>query len=368
MAESIGRLLRVGAVVALLAPASAAAQVGFMAQGVADLEGWKTDSSSALLARNRGKAAALGRLALWSAVEPWRDVVLFGEVRGETGAGRAEPGSEVYLEQYGARWSPSDAFVLEGGKMAHVVGTFSARHLSFRNPLVGMPDGYSLVYPLGVRVSGTTSIVDYRVAMLSKPLSHEGYTPDPSPAWRPAAGAGVTLFTGFRIGASGTVGPYLDRGLPAALYAGRDWRRFHQRIVAADVQLSRGYFESYGEIAHGSYDVPGRSEAIDGLTWYVETKYTFTPRLYLAVRVEQNDYPFIAPRDTTRWTAERSSFSDVEGGVGFRIAPSTLLKLSLRADHWVPNPNPFAPDASGRALAVQLSQTFDLVELATRRR
>jgi hypothetical protein len=231
-----------------------------------------------------------------------------------------------------------------------------------------MPDGYSLVYPIGLRVSGVRSIFDYRVAVLDKPLSHEGYTPDPSPAPRPALGAGVTPFVGFRIGASTTVGPYLGRELAPTLLAGRDWRDFRQRIVAADVQLSRGYLESYAEIARGSYDVPARSAPVAGLAWYVETKYTFTPRLYLATRVEHNDYPFIAPRDTSRWTAGRSAFSDVEVGGGYRLTPSTLVKLSWRADHWVQNPNPFAPDASGHAVAMQLSQTFDLVEMATRRR
>jgi hypothetical protein len=100
----------------------------------------------------------------------------------------------------------------------------------------------------------------------------------------------------------------------------------------------------------------------------VETKYTFMPRVYLAVRVERNAYPYIAPVSATVWTAETSDFSDGELGAGFRATPSTLLKLSVRADHWVPNPNPYAPSANGRSLAMQLSQTFDLVELATRRR
>jgi hypothetical protein len=308
------------------------------------------------------------RLALWSAVEPWRNVVLFGEVQGETGSARLGTGSEVSMEQYGARWSPSDAFMLEAGKMSHVVGVFSARRFSFRNPLIGTPDGYSLVYPIGVRVSGVKSIFDYRAAVLSKPLSHEGYTPDPSSAPRPAVGAGVTPFTGFRIGASATVGPYLNEDLASTLFAGRDWRTFRQRLVAADVQLSRGYFESYAELASSSYDVPGRSAPVAGLTWYVETKYTFTPRIYVATRVEHNDYPFIAPRDDQEWTAGRSAFSDVEAGGGYRLTRSTLVKLSWRADRWVQNPNPFAPDASGHAVAMQVSQTFDLVEMATRRR
>lgn len=347
------------------------AQGGFMLQGVYDAELWKTDSASALLARNDGRPAALGRIALWSALEPLRDLVLFGQVEAEAGKARAEAGggSEVYFNQYGVRWSPADAFVLEGGKMTHIVGVFSARHLSFRNPLIGAPDGYSLVYPFGVRVSGASSIVDYRVGVLSMPLWHDGYTPKPSNAPRPAIGAGVTPFTGFRIGASATAGPYLNRELDATLLDGRAWRSYDQRIVAADAQLSRGYFEANAEIAHASFDVPGLTSAITGLTWYVETKYTFTPRFYAAVRAERNDYPFIAPTIPTpggsgsTWTASNSDFADVEIGGGFRLTPSTLIKASVRADHWVPNPNPYAPSANGRALALQFSQTFDVMDM-----
>jgi hypothetical protein len=213
-------------------------------------------------------------------------------------------------------------------------------------------------------------VFDYRVGVLSKPVWHEDYTPDPSSAWRPAIGVGVTPFTGVRIGASATTGSYLGSD-DAVFIAGEDWRRYKQHVVAADLQLSRGYFEANAELARASYDVPERAEAAKGLTWYVETKYTFTPRFYLAARVERNDYPYISPLVTPFtgpiWIASNSDFTDVEIGGGFRVTSSTLLKVSVRADHWVPNPNPNAPTASGRAVAMQLSQTFDVVELVTRR-
>jgi hypothetical protein len=357
----------VAAALLLLAPLTARAQGGVLFQGVLDAELWKTDSLSSLLARNGGRPGVMGRIGLWAAAEPWRDVVVFGQLSAETGPGRHEEGSELYVTQYGTRWSPSDAFTLEAGKMTHVVGTFASRWLSFRNPLVGMPDGYSLVYPFGVKLTGSASVFDWRAAVLSKPLTHEDYTVEPSHAPRPAVGVGITPVTGFRLGASATVGPYLNHELAPTLLAGRDWRSYRQRLVAADLQLSRGYFEGFAEVARGSYDVPGTA-ALSGITWYVETKYTFTPRVYAAARVERNDYPYIMPFDDTTWIADKSDFTDLEVGAGFRLTASTLLKLSVRADHWVPNPNPFAPQTSGRALAMQLSRTFDVLELAARKR
>jgi hypothetical protein len=355
------------AMLVLFAAHPARAQGGILFQGVLDAEVWKTDSLSSLLARNGGRPGAMGRIGLWAAAEPWRDVVVFGQLSAETGPGRHEEGSELYVTQYGTRWSPSDAFVLEAGRMMHVVGTFSSRWLSFRNPLIGMPDGYSLVYPFGLKISGTASVFDWRAAVLSKPLTHEDYTVEPSHAPRPAVGVGITPFTGVRLGASATVGPYLNHELAPTLLAGQSWRSYRQRLVAAALQLSRGYFEGFAEVARGSYDVPGGA-ALSGITWYVETKYTFTPRVYAAVRVERNDYPFIMPFDANNWIANNSDFTDAEAGMGLRLAASTLLKLSVRADHWVPNPNPFAPQTSGRALAMQVSRTFDVLDLATRKR
>jgi hypothetical protein len=207
---------------------------------------------------------------------------------------------------------------------------------------------------------------DYRAGIVSLPITHDGYTPDPSPSPRPAAGFGVTPVVGVRIGASATVGPYLRADLGPALLAGKSWRSYQQRVVAADVQLSRGYLELFAEAAYGSYDVPGH-EAANGLTYYVESRYTFTPRLYVAARVERNDYPFIAPLGGTQWTSANSDFSDAELGTGFRVSATTLLKLSARVDRWAPPRSPYAPSANGRAFAMQVSRTFDLTDAITNR-
>lgn len=358
----LARLALLG-VASLASPAASAAQGGYLVQGVADVELWKTDSASALLARNNGRAGLLGRVDLWSAVEPLRDVVLFGEVDAETGRGRHEPGSEVYLNQLGVRWSPSDAFTIEAGKTRHLVGLFSTRRLSFRNPLIGAPDGYSDVYPTGVVVSGTRRGVDYRIGMLSLPLSSERYVPEPGTQYRPAIGLGFTPVTGLRFGVSASVGSYLNPELPAASLAGREWCDYRQRLLAGDLQFSRGWFEAVAEGTASSYEVPNGS-AIRGFSGYVEGKYTFTPRFYLATRLERNDYPFILPVGGPAWVAVRSAFSDAEVGAGYRLGAATLAKVSVRADRWTPSPNAGAPQANGYAVAMQLSRQFDLVDMA----
>ena len=342
----------------------AKAQGAILVQGIADAEAWKTDSGSVLLTRNGGRPSFLGRMHLWGAAEIGRHVVVFAAGTAETGSARTESGTEWYTELAGVRYTQSDAFVIDAGKMPHLIGTFAARRYSSRNPLIGIPDGYPLQYPLGVMASGTRGHFDYRGGVVSLPIYHEGYTPDPTPAPRPAFGAGFTPAVGVRIGASATWGPYLNRDLAPTLLAGRSWRAYNERIVAADAQLSRGYLELHGELARSSYEVPEGSAGITTVRWltyYGEARYTLTPRLFAAGRFERNDYPYIQPLSNAAWIASPTNMYDGEAGLGYRLTSRTLLKASVRRDYWDGPPEMRSCLGNGTALALQLSQTFDVV-------
>ena len=73
--------MRVAAILLALALGSstAFAQGGILVQGIADLEGWSTDTMSTLLRRNRGSPGALARLLLWSAAEPLPRLVFYAQ-------------------------------------------------------------------------------------------------------------------------------------------------------------------------------------------------------------------------------------------------------------------------------------------------
>jgi hypothetical protein len=349
-------------------PCAASAQGGVLVQGIADAEFWSTDSSSNLLTRNFGHPATLGRLQLWGAAEPWRGVVFYAQ--GEAAGGSAQNNQghvDAAFDQLGVRYVASAALVVDLGKMPSPIGTFAARRFSTRNPLIGSPDGYPVEYPVGVEVSGGGMHFDYRVAAVSLPVYHAGYVPDPSAALRPAIGAGFTPFTGLRVGGSATWGPYLNASLPSTLLDGRSWQHYQQRIGAFDVAYSHDYLELHAEWAHGSYDVPGFADAVSGETWYVEGKYALGARVFVAVRAERNDYPFIRPAGTTVWTGRPTDFDDGEVGIGYRVSASLLTKLSYRADDWHLTPAEAAfLGSGGRALAVQLSQSFDLLGMFDR--
>ena len=354
---------------AACAPTLAGAQSGVLVQGVADVELWKTDARSALLARNDGRVAPLGRLHLWGAVGLPAGVTLYalGEVEG----GPATDETEVEVDQAGVRWARSRALVLDAGIINTPVGAFVGRRLSNRNPLVGAPDAYPVTYPLGLQLSGATGMIDWRAAVVSLPVTNEQYTPEhPGARARPAIGAGITPLTGLRIGASWTAGSYLERDTPAGyLDAGRRWHAYDQRVYALDLQASRGYAELWAEVARTEYDVPKRGAPLRGTAGYIEARWTFTPRLYVAARAERNLYPFIQPLDDVNdWIANATDLRDLEAGIGFRPSPSRIVKLSWRRDNWVVGDalREFLPN--GYAVAMQLSQSFDVMDLVDRAR
>ena len=343
---------------------AAKAQSAILVQGIADAEAWKTDSGSVLLTRNGGRPSFLGRMNLWAAAGLGPHIVVYAAGTMETGTARDESGTEWYTELAGVRYTRSNALVVDAGKIQPVVGTFAARRYSTRNPLIGIPDGYPLQYPLGIQASGASGPFDYRAAVVSLPVQHEGYTPEPTPTPRPAIGAGFTPAIGARIGVSATWGPYLDHDLAPTLLAGRSWRAYSEGIYAADAQLSRGYLELHGELARSTYEVPDGDAGIKtvrGLTYYTEAKYTLTPRLFAAGRFERNDYPYIQPISDVAWVANPTNMYNGEAGLGYRLTSRALLKASVRSDRWDVPPEMRSFLGNGTAFALQLSQSFDVV-------
>ena len=357
---------RACAVLALLpvliaAPQRVRAQNGLLLQGIVDGEVWSTDTTSNLLTRNRGRPATLARVQLWGAYEPFRNWVIYGQAEGEFGNGRSGgEDNDVYSNQFGIRFAPSQKFVIDAGRLTPLLGTFSSRRFSTRNPLIGIPDGYSLQYPLGVEVSGEAHYIDYRAGLVSLPAEHLNYVPKTTERLRPAIGGGITPFVGTRIGASFTTGPYLNKSLTSTQLSGHEWTDFDQRVIALDASFSRGYLETHAEYSQGQYEVPNRAKKITGMTYYGEAKYTFTPRFFVAARAERNHYPFIRPTATgPNWIASLTDFVDGEVGAGYRVTASSILKVSFRGDRWWVRPGTAFAGRGGRAVAMQWSQSFD---------
>jgi hypothetical protein len=349
------RVAFLAAALSVAAPIALAAQDWLGVHALFDVEAWRSAGRSTLLSRPEPRAL-LGRAFLFGVAAPRRGIEL--QIGMELEGATDEAEAEVELDHVALRFLPSPYASIEIGKFAQPVGTFAARRFSTSNPLIGRPDGYPVTYPLGAMVSGAVGRFDYRAALVSLPPTNTAYVPEPGHAIHPVVGAGVTPLIGLRIGASWTVGPYLSKDDEAALPTGTRWQDFQARVVAADLRFARGYLELFAELAASWYEVPNLANEVKGTTYYVEAKYTWSPRFFTAVRFERNLYAFIQNTGTS-WRARATDFVDGEAGIGFRFSAHTLVKASYRKDDWDIQPGQEAFLGEGWAAALQISYWLD---------
>lgn len=331
-------------------------------QGLFEAEVWKTDDASRLLSKNGGATAPAGRLRLWAVGEFRPRLQGFAVGRVEEGRGSNEAAGESVLDLAVLRYTfeAPRRLVIEGGRILTPIGNFSRRYLSSTNPLIGYPDSYDVSYPYGVQVSGQVSRLDYRVAAIDRPMVNDGYVPKTGSAIRPAVALGVTPVTGLRLGVYSTRGPYLGPVVEGDLPAGTTWKDYGQMIAGADVQFSRGHFELNGDYAASSYEAPARVFKSRGRAYFVEPKFTFSPRFFTALRVEKNDYPYIMPIGGGLWRVNNSELMDVEAGAGYRIAAGAVLKLAYRRDYWNVPDSRKSFFSNGYSLSAQLTYSFNV--------
>lgn len=340
-------------------PAQAAGR--WLFEGLLDAEIEETDAASRLLSKNGGDPLSNGTLQLWAAAEfhPRLQLMVLGQFEGTTADD--ESGVESEIEQAFLRYSIAGnrPLFLEAGRIVTPIGDFPPRYLSTQNPLIGAPTGYDVAYPLGVQLAGSVSLFDFRAAVIDSPLTNESYVPPADNRARPAVAVGVTPFVGLRLGGYYTRGSYLNEELEADLPAGTDWKDLTQDLVGLDGQFSRGHFEIHADYNVSTYEVPPNGEVLQGNAFYVEPKYTWTPRFYTALRLETNEYVF-SRKFGDFWVGRETRVDDVEIGAGYRFGRDTLLKMSYRLDHWDVDGEDAANFPNGHSFALQLSQAFDV--------
>lgn len=326
-------------------------------QGLAIGEAAETDSGSTLLSRNEGDPAVAGELLLWQAFEFHPSLHLFAQEEIESESGED---SEAEIEMFLLRFSHKN-FTVEAGHILTPIGSFARRHYADVNPLIGEPALYETGYPLGIVAVGAISRLDYRVAAVSKPYDTGAGLRSADHAPRPALGAGVTPITGFRLGTFYTRGPYLERDDNDMLPTGERWRDFDQEVLGFELHFTRGYLVTEGELTISSYEIPAQGPRFHGRAWYLEGRYTWTPRFFTAMRVGENTYPYLMPISPFFWVAAPVTVYDAEIGAGFRLSPTTLLKVSVRRDLWDLDPNfqDLYPD--GYSVGIQVSHRFDVL-------
>jgi len=320
-----------------------------------DGELWKTDSGSLLLARNGGELAVEGRMRSWLALRASPKLDFLAHIMVEGGSAE-EQGSHFYVEQLQVTARPGKGLTIEAGKILQPIGAFGTRRFSNTNPLIGEPDAYPPQYPWGAVARGRVNRFDYHVALASLPAVNTNYTPVPDFYLRPTAGIGMSFGPAFRIGGTVTHGPYLGDTVSAQLPAGSSWQDYKQTVVAADLRFSKGYVEARAEANWSTYEVPTVTDEQHGLGWYAELRGTLSPRVFVAARYEHYRYVFVLPVNQAFWVGRETTQMNGELGMGYRFTAATLLKASVRRDHWPVHSIPGAPPfPDGYAVALQCS-------------
>ena len=264
--------------------------------------------------------------------------------------------------------SAGTAFVLDGGKLQPVVGTFASRRFSNRNPLIGAPDGYTLEYPLGVELSGETSSTSTIVPRLvTLPPTHSGYVPAATPRLRPAIGAGVTPIVG-RAHRRFVHGRAVSQRRVHARRscAMRAWSHYHQRVFALDAQgLRAGIWRRTPRPRARSYEVPGPRRCDSWATRTMARPSTPSRRGFSLRRARSGTTTRSFAR--RRRTGRRGStdFVDGELGVGYRATARrrcSRCRCAATAGGWLPGAAGFLGQG-GPAFAIQVSQVVRRDEL-----
>jgi hypothetical protein len=342
----------------------------WLMQGLADFAWYDTDPGSRLLSVNGGDGAGSGALRLWAAGEfaPGFQGFVMGKYESLPPEEGSERDPDADLEQAYLRYTGRGEarYMVEAGRIVTPVGDFSPRYLPDQNPLVGVPSDYSVAYPEGAKVTGWVKTFDMMASAVNRPLLADWYSMESGKAWRPMLSAGWTPVTGLRVGVFATQGPYLGEEASASLAPGDAWQDFDQTLEGLEMRYSRGHFEMHGQYAYARYEVPGHDRDSRGRVWYVEPRYAFTPRFFAAIRIENNDYPYIIPIYGTTWIGNNAQVADVEAGVGVRFLPDLTLKVSYREDRWTVDESleDILPD--GHAFAAQLAYHFDVRGLVQR--
>ncbi|MGH7583273.1 MAG: hypothetical protein ACREL5_08630 [Gemmatimonadales bacterium] len=329
------------------------------------LNAWQTDAGSRLLARNGGDPGAdadLYAFAVWRPAATLR-LMAISETEGESGH---HASATTELQLLSMRWWPHRALRIEAGRILLPIGEFAPRRFATTNPLIGEPDTYAAEYPLGASIGGAAGPFDYMASVVSLPAVNQRYTPEPGFRMRPAVGLGLTAGPELHVGAAVTHGSYLGDGVADQLPAGTAWQQFNQTVATMDVRFSRGRFDSRGEAAWSWYQVPGVKDAVAGLGWYLEVRATLSPRWFVAARAEHNRYAFIQPVGPGVWIGSATIQMNAEIGVGYRPGPATLLKASVRADHWPVHQVASTAFPDGYQVAVQASFDADVLALLSR--
>ncbi len=312
------------------------------------------------------------RLTLFLDAQFGEKFYFFAQSRLDRGFDPSYHGAEVRLDEYALRYTPwkDGRFNVQVGQFATVVGNWVPRHLSWENPFVNAPLVYENItaindksappsaryfvrgfhpsekyefnpviwgpdYASGISVSGRVDKFDYVAEMKNTSLSARPQS------WHViSTGFGDPTFSGragyrpnesWNFGISASDGAYFRHEAERTLPPGRDIGDYHERVLGQDISFAWRHLQLWAEFYEARFEVPNAGNA-DTFAYYLEAKYKFTPRLFGAVRWNQQFFNKIdSPTNGSagddndrRWSP---NIARVDVAAGYRFTTHTQLKM-----------------------------------------
>jgi hypothetical protein len=317
------------------------------------------------------------RLTLFLDTQIGSQIYFFAQSRLDRGFDPSDQGAQVRLDEYALRVTPWEdgRLTVQVGKFATVVGNWVPRHLSWENPFINAPLVYENVTPIqdksaplspldfiygplyyekyafnpviwgpsyasGVSVSGRLGRFDYAVEMKNASLSSR-----PESWWVTENGFEHPTFSGragfrpneaWNFGLSASEGPYFRREAESTLPPGRDLDDYREFVLGQDVSFAWRHLQVWAEFYEARFEVPRVGDA-DTFAYYIEAKYKFTPRLFGAIRWNQQLFGNVSNGygQNVRWAED---LGRIDIAAAYRFTPHTQLKLQYGFQHETTGP------------------------------
>ena len=333
--------------------------------GTIDLEAYHFQQPAPGLIDSKINTLFNPRLTLFLDAQAGSQIYFFAQSRLDRGFDPTGHGADLRFDEYAFRFTPWEdgRFTLQIGKFATVVGNWVPRHLSWENPFINAPLVYENVtaisdkaapaspldfitnfrgdkyesnpviwgpsYASGISVSGRLGQFDYAAEMKNSSLSSRPRSWDVNaigfdhPSFNARFGFRPSQMWNFGLSASD--GAYLRPEAGPTLPAGRDIGDYRELVVGQDVSFAWHHLQLWVEFYEARFEVPRVGDA-DTFAYYFEAKYKFTPRLFGALRWNQQLFDKVSNGrgGRVRWSED---LGRIDIAAGYRFTSHTQLKV-----------------------------------------
>jgi len=335
--------------------------------GLLDLEGYYIDQLPPGLIYGNDDAFINPRLSLFLDTRLGEHLYSFVQARVDRGFDPREQVRDARADEYLLRYLPfADARLsIQAGKFATVFGNWVPRHDSWQNPFVTEPLPYGNFTPItdqsapdsrqaflarrnrplqkdvwvpiiwgpsyasGAAIFGTLAKLDYAFEVKNAALSSRvDFWDGADQGWEHptfTGRIGTRINPAWNIGASLSYGSYLAPPADPTLDPGTGRGDFRQITIGQDVSFVWHHWQVVAEAIEARFEVPRVGNA-DTISYYLEAKCKLTPRLFAALRWNQQLYGTVPDEQglPAQWGQD---IWRIESALGYRFSRHLQAKL-----------------------------------------